>query len=113
MTYPLLRYKQCRVRREFCAKQAAKDVLVFWLWCYLALISSKNAECGGNFVPSKQPQAVLAFWLWCYLALISSKNAESRMNARNTRKPPPQFTNVNEEVVCRSMTQQSPAILHF
>ena len=35
------------------------------------------------------------------------------MNARNTRKLPPQFTNVNEEGVCRSMTKQSPAILYF
>ena len=81
--------------------------------------TKKNAESGGNFVPSKkaspqftnvneeQPQAVL-----CFL-VVAQKNAESRMNARNTRKLPPQFTNVNEEGVCRSMTKQSPAIVHF
>ena len=35
------------------------------------------------------------------------------MNARNIRKLPPQFTDVNEEGVYRSMTQQSPAICVF
>ena len=53
------------------------------------------------------------FWRWCHQAFESDKNAESGMNARNTRKPPPKFTIVNEEVVYRSMTPQSPAIVRF
>ena len=43
----------------------------------------------------------------------AKKNAESEANARNTRKPPPSLHFVNSEVVCRSMTQQLPAIVHF
>ena len=63
--------------------------------------------------PPQQAQPVLCIGLWCFQPFESGKNAQNEMNARHTRKRPPQFADANEEGVYRSMTKQSPAIVHF
>ena len=45
--------------------------------------------------------------------LVAVKNAQNEMNARHTRKRPPQFADANEEGVYRSVTQQSLVLCVF
>ena len=51
-----------------------------------------------------QAQPVLCIGLWCFQPFESGKNAQNEMNARHTRKRPPQFADANEEGVYRSVT---------
>jgi hypothetical protein len=73
-------------------------------------LKKKKDGCGA-FTPNRRYRLLRDF---CAKTSISNQKTQSVQQMQGgTRKPPPQFTDVNEEVVYRSATQQLLCNMRF